>query len=314
MPTLITGSRLREAVENGTFIKGGDIASVEGVKYDFHMGSRVLKASFATTIDIAKLPETERANMRIDPGEVVFVFTKETLHLSPTMVAVLSPKRTLTHSGIVVLGGFAIDPKWNGPLWMGLYNLSSTPFPLRPGRKLIAAMFYGLEGEEIGEFPTPEPGGDDFPDELITLIKNYKPIELRGLQDEIEETKRQLAVLRTEVAGDRDWRATFKEGLDRHGHQIEQLIEGLKEERELRRQEDTRVSGNIERLQRTIAGIRVGWYLILFLLGVAVTAGVEWVVPKAIEYFHSVAPITTPTGPPAVSHPAPAPPASPVGR
>src|SRR5260221_4469816 len=112
MPNLITGDRLREAVEKGTFIQGGDVASVEGVKYDFHMGSRILKASYTQAVDIAELPTLERSTLGIDPGEVVFVLTQETLRLPANMIAVLSPKRTIAHSGIIVLGGFAIDPNY----------------------------------------------------------------------------------------------------------------------------------------------------------------------------------------------------------
>ena len=34
---LVTGDHLREAVEQGTFIKRGDVACAEGVKYDFRL-------------------------------------------------------------------------------------------------------------------------------------------------------------------------------------------------------------------------------------------------------------------------------------
>ena len=51
LPILVTGERLREAVRSGTFIERGDLASVEGVKYDFHIGSLVLKAAFGQTVD-----------------------------------------------------------------------------------------------------------------------------------------------------------------------------------------------------------------------------------------------------------------------
>jgi hypothetical protein len=61
VPNLVTGDRLREAVRLGTFIERGDIQSVEGVKYDFHMGSRILKASFTQTIDMANLTELKKA-------------------------------------------------------------------------------------------------------------------------------------------------------------------------------------------------------------------------------------------------------------
>jgi len=142
VPTLVTGDRLREAVEHETFIKGGDLSSVEGVKYDFRMGSRVRKAAYSQPIDMEELPVIERSAMSVDPGEAVFVLTKEHLDLPNNFMAVLSPKRRLAHGGIIILGGFSVDPLYRGPLWLGLYNFSSTPYPLQAGRKLIAGMFY----------------------------------------------------------------------------------------------------------------------------------------------------------------------------
>lgn len=74
---LVAGARLREAVTAQTFIRGGDVASVEGVKYDFHIGNRILKAAYTQPVDVDRLSEADRSNLRIEPGEVVFVLTKE---------------------------------------------------------------------------------------------------------------------------------------------------------------------------------------------------------------------------------------------
>jgi deoxycytidine triphosphate deaminase len=307
VPSLITDSQLREAVERQTFIKQGTPRSVEGMKVDLHMSDRVLKASYRQPINISELGAVERSSLVVEPGEVVFVLTKEILKLPNTMMAMLSPKRALTHSGILVLGGFAIDPNYWGVLWFGLYNLSTTSFPITAGKKLIAAMFY-----QLGETEAVAPSADseclsDFPDELISLIRNYKPIELKGLQEELEETKRQLSLLRTDINNDRDWRNAFKEGLDKHGHQLDQLIEGLKDERELRRQEDTRISTKLDSLQGAFAGLRIAWLAVAFLIGAIVTAAVAWEFGRVVD--HVQAPLATvPTNPQAAPLPAPAPP------
>jgi len=202
--TLVTGDRLRKAVEHGTFIKGGDVSSVEGVKYDLRMGSRVLKAAYSQPINMDELPAIERSAMSVDPGEAVFVLTQKHLDLPANSIAILSPKRRLAHGGIIVLGGLSVDPLYNGPLWIGLYNFSSTPFPLHAGRKIIAAMFYELSGSELADFSVPDAAGTgDFPDELITLIKNYKPIELKSLADSLASTQKRLDDLTNELRDDR---------------------------------------------------------------------------------------------------------------
>jgi deoxycytidine triphosphate deaminase len=278
LPNLITGPRLRHAVEHNTFIEGGSLEGIEGVKYDFHMGSRILKSSYSQPIDVEKLPESDKGLLRIDPGEVVFVLTKETLRLPANMMAVLSPKRTLAHAGLMVMGGLVFDPNYSGVLWIGLHNFSSSAFPLRPGRKLIAALFYELDGDELQDFP-PIAGETDFPDTLINLIKNYRPVELRGLQDEIISVKGQLVSLRTELLTDKDWKEDFKKSLEQHNNQLGQLIEGLKEEKTAREKEDDKIRTKLDSILSFAGAGRI-----LVALGALILAAfLGWFVPKMLD-------------------------------
>lgn len=263
MPTLITGDRLRQAVESGTFIKEGDLGSVEGMKYDLRMGSRVLKAAYSQPIDLSELSAIERSGMSVDPGEAVFVLTRERLDLPNNLMAVLSPKRRLGHGGIIILGGLSVDPLYKGPLWIGLYNFSSTPFPIQSGRKLIAAMFYELSGEELTDFRVPESAGTgDFPDELITLIKNYKPVELKSLTEALAQTQRRLDELANELRDDRSWKRDFQEGIERQSQQIDRLLEGLREEKAARQQEDNVLRTRLESMTGMFASLRTVWVIV----------------------------------------------------
>jgi deoxycytidine triphosphate deaminase len=274
VPHLVAGTKLRDAVAAGTFIQSGDVASVEGVKYDFHMGNRILKASYTQPVNVDRLSEADQSNLCVDPGEVVFVLTKETLNLPKNMMAVLSPKRTLAHAGIMVLGGLMVDPNYSGVLWVGLYNFSSNSYPIRPGRKLIAAMFYELEGDEIQDFPTPD-GEADFPDALIDLIKHYRPIELKGIQDELRETQRQLLQLRDDVQKDEGWRSDFKIALDAHNSQIEKILMGLETEKENRVESDKRIETKLDNLTGLFGGGKAILALILIVITIAATLGAE---------------------------------------
>jgi deoxycytidine triphosphate deaminase len=274
VPHLVAGARLREAVSAASFIQGGDVTSVEGVKYDFHVGNRILKAAYTQPVDVGRLSEVDRSNLCVEPGEVVFVLTKETLQLPNNMMAVLSPKRTLAHAGIMVLGGLMVDPNYSGVLWVGLYNFSSNSFPIRPGRKLIAAMFYELEGDELQDFPTPE-GETDFPDALIDLIKHYRPIELKGIQDELIETKRQIELLRQDFATDKEWKDEFKNGLQSHNVQIDKLLEGLREEKEAREKGDERVRTRLDELTSFFGASKVIAAIALIVITVILTLAGE---------------------------------------
>ena len=242
MATLVTGERLLTAVKTQTFIQGGIESCAEGVKYDLRMGSRLLKTKCGP-IDTSKLGEVERGQLYLEPGEVAFVLSEEVLNLPENMTATLSPKRKLSHDGILVLGGFFIDPLYRGHLLVGLYNFSTTRWPLRPGKKLVAAVFYTLVGDEICRFSEPE-SIMDFPDDLIRLIQNYQPVMLESLQEKLQTTQQELADLRREFRNQEDWKRTFRESLDKHDMQIGQILGSLSDlARRLEQEMNLRASG-----------------------------------------------------------------------
>ncbi len=303
MPTLLTGDRLKAAVTNQTFIQGGDLNSVEGVKYDFHMGTRILKAVYGQPIELSDLSGVERSALRVDPGEAVFVLTREQLNLPDNIFAVLTPKRKLAHGGIIVLGGLSVDPLYKGPLWIGLYNFSSTPFPIQAGKKLIGSMFYELSESERGDFPIPDAAGcDDFPDDLINLIKNYKPVEIKSLTDALATTERRLDDLARELRDDRTWKKDFQEALEKQSREIDKLLDGLKEEKDARKDEDTAIRGKLEKLSSFFTGAKIFWFFAAILLG----AFLQWWVPKLFETSPQPVPVVVVPAQPPTAIPAPA--------
>jgi deoxycytidine triphosphate deaminase len=265
--SLITGDKLRAALGPDGFIKDGNPTSVEGAKYDFRMSPLILKSSFSAPIHLDKLSEEQRAQIRVEPGEVVFVRTIERLDLPKTITAVLSTKRKLSHQGIIALGGFCIDPLYKGPLFIGLYNFSSTPFPLQAGKKLIAALFYRLEGDELAEFSPPDSvPDDDFPDDLKNLIRNYKPVELKGLIESIGTIQSQLDALTVEVRDDRTWKRDFQEALERQTKQIDKLLEGLQDEKGIRKEEDAAIRTKLDSMSSIFTTARLIWVIIWTLI------------------------------------------------
>lgn len=295
MTTLVTGAKLKTAVESQTFIKDGDPTSAEAVKYDFHLGSRVLKAMYRQPKNLEDIPEENRL---VDPGEAVFVLTRERLELPQNMIAVLTPKRRLAHDGIIMLGGLAVDPKYRGYLLIGLYNFSSTPYPLMVGTKLIGAEFYELSGAETKDFDPQSPEEiTDFPIELVKLIQAYKPTSLVAVQEALAETQRQLDNLRNDLTSDKQWREDIKASLTKHDQQLDIIIKALDKEQEIRRLEDDKIVGQLQKMSNWFLGIKAGGVVAALL----VTAFLGWAVPKALDaVFH-------PPPPPAVNPPAAAP-------
>lgn len=234
MPRLISERELRDAIEKGTFIKNGKPQNAEGVKYDFRMSNMLLKSEFGKPIDVSRLSEEKRVSLCVQPGEVVFVLTEERLELPGEMKAILSPKRKLSHEGIMVLGGFCIDPLYKGRLLVGLYNFSSSPFPLIPGKKLIAALFYELRDDELAEFAPPEAAIEDFPDDLVRLMRSYSPVSTQSLLDQLHDLGVKFEELRTEFRERADWFERIAESIEKHDQQIDKLLEGLDKERDQR--------------------------------------------------------------------------------
>jgi deoxycytidine triphosphate deaminase len=254
MSRMVTGDELLQAVKDGTFIQGGIEKSAEGIKYDFRLSQHVLKAKFKRPVEMNKLSQSEARERVVEPGEVVFVLTEERLKLPMNMLAQLSPKRKLSHEGIITLGGLSIDPGYEGRLLVGIFNLSSTPWPLLPGYKLIGATFYCLEGSELGEFPQPAEPFDTFPEMLIGVMEKYHPVAAQALADKVKTLEAELVAVRSEVAKHH----RFEEVLERHDKQIDKILTGLEAEKVAREKGEDKLSQSMEDIQKTFHRIMGG--------------------------------------------------------
>lgn len=230
MSVVLTESELRSAISDHKLIIGGHPASVEGLKYDFALGTLMLFGGKGP-IDASKLSEHDRAELVVRPGELVYVMSEEALELPDNVKAELSPKRKIGHLGIMVLGGFCVDPCYRGHLIFALYNLSARPFPLQPGRKLIAAQFYQLSPEETPPQSHPEPLYR-FPDDLIQLMQGYRPATIEGLQAGLSDLARSLEDLRRDVQTKEEWFDRFQGNLDKVAHSVGELTHNVDKLRE----------------------------------------------------------------------------------
>lgn len=224
---------LRKVVTEQTYIKNGDPQNCEGMKYDFRVSNRVLRADFSRPLVFTDSVISEQEKLVIEPGEVAFVMTEENLELPENIFCQLSSKRKLSHGGIIVLGGFTIDPNYKGKLIFGLYNISSRKYPIIPGRKLVAGILYRLDDSDVSQTDTvPEPLYD-FPDDLVAMIKEYKPINNSNawdaMQANIDALKEEVNVLKTQLDSDKSWKDEFKKGLEENNLQINKIGNAVNE-------------------------------------------------------------------------------------
>lgn len=135
----------------------------------------------------------------VEPGEVVFVLSKERLSLPKNIYVQLNQKRSLSQDGIELMGGLTVDPGYEGYLVFGLRNVAGTPFTLTPGIKIVGANFFELSQDELVDGARTPESIENFPVKLLDLIEKYKPVnpqnlaeELRKLQKAFEDSQGQL--------------------------------------------------------------------------------------------------------------------------
>lgn len=196
---------MKEAISSKDgFIKNGNIECVEGLKYDLRFSGTFLKAQQGHFVNIDDFPASDFESRRIEPGETVFVTTLEELHLPENIKGELSLKRKLAHEGILILGGFCIDPLYQGPLIFGLYNFTSSPFVLEKHKKLVAAQFYKLETSELSEFSMPV-SANDLLEDVSKLIHRFSGVSNKALQVRVESLTNAVESLRSEVKDKDEW-------------------------------------------------------------------------------------------------------------
>lgn len=249
MSELISEKELLNLVSAGRVIESGISACVEGVKYDFRLGKRILLPG-QQPIDVSKLPEQDRARLFLNPGSLAFVLTEERLALPEDMKAEISLKRKMSHAGILVLGGFCVDPGYTGRLLFGLFNFSTSPFPIEPGRKLIAAQFYRLMGDEVPPLRHQE-ALDDFPDDVVGFMQSYEPVTVEGIKADVNGLRRTLDLLREDLSTKEKWFTEFKNFLERHQKQIEHLTDGLRIESETRQKTEEEFRKDLKDVSRS---------------------------------------------------------------
>ncbi|HLQ15220.1 MAG TPA: hypothetical protein VK256_05110 [Candidatus Eisenbacteria bacterium] len=250
MTTILAETELKKAIAEDRLIHGGRESAVEGVKYDFALGTLMLFGGKAP-MDVSRLPEGERANLVIRPGELVYVMSEETVDLPNDMRADLSLKRKISHLGIMVLGGSSIDPGYKGKLIFALYNLSTRPFPLQAGNKLIAAQFYRLgPGEQPPATSKPPEPLYAFPDDLVQLMAVYEPATAEGLRQSLHDLTRTVEDLKRQIKDKEEWYLRFQEALDKVTKSVadlttnvDKLQSSLRDEIEARKQTSDAVAG-----------------------------------------------------------------------
>jgi len=277
MSKVISGKRLQKAIIDNEFLNGGDVSNCDGLKYDFRLDDCILKAKYGVPINYSSFPiEKQGTELVVSPGEMVFVMTKESLNLPKNIFSQLSPRRKMTDFGIITLGGLAIDPGYHGKLLFGLYNISSEDFKLVPNAKLVGAVFFELEGDEMLVDYTPPKPIDGFSSTLIEKIAKYQPVGINTLEDALKELEKQFETFKKGLSKNSDaieklediMRNTSR-NIDKISEDVKNLSDGLKMEAESRKSISKEVDIKIATLKGALwLATAIGSAIVLLFIGV----------------------------------------------
>lgn len=79
---------------------------------------------------------------------------------------------------------------------------------------------------------------------------------------------------------DRDWKRDFQDAVERQTREIDKLLEGLKEEKVARQKEGERLKDRLDRMSNLFTSSKIIWAIVIFFVGVALTAAAEYFLPK----------------------------------
>lgn len=203
MSKIMTADQLRNAIKSNELMENGSVECVEGIKYDFRLGSRFLKAYFGRPVDFKDIISAEEIKKAVvEPGEVVFVLSRERVVLPKDVYVQLNPKRSLSQDGIELLGGLTVDPGYEGHLVFGLRNVAGKPYILREDTKIVGAHFFKLSDDEIVYEDKRPSSIDDFPQRLQELIEKYEPVNPQNLAEELRKLKQSFDEKQCQLADD----------------------------------------------------------------------------------------------------------------
>jgi deoxycytidine triphosphate deaminase len=133
----------------------GGLPTVEPASYDLRVGTIIWKES-ENNKEIKRkdynpeLPLEKQDMVTIQPGQVMFVITKEQVKMPLDLCGTVYAKNEFSRSGILLFTTGHVDPGIQCPIVIRLVNLRAIPFTLTLGNPIYTIVFHTLQ---------PFPGG-----------------------------------------------------------------------------------------------------------------------------------------------------------
>lgn len=152
-----------ELLLNAHKTEKGDF-DVEPASYDLHAGVIIWKEYDPLTentnikrVDFnPSLPACNQETVHLQPGQVMFVITKEEVVMPKELCGTVYAKNKFSRDGILALTTGHIDPGIQCPIVIRLINLRAIPYTFQLGEPIYTIVFHNLEfepGEELSTHP-----------------------------------------------------------------------------------------------------------------------------------------------------------------
>jgi dCTP deaminase len=176
-------------------VEGLDANNLKGAAYDLRMAEDGMVLAGGPVVRPGDAPY--RSAIVLQPGQTIFVSTRERLNVPNDIVGNMSIKGALANQGVLLLTGLIVDPGYHrgdsgdGRLHFRLANLGRRPVLLEPGRTRLAS----IQFVRLTEPSTVEPGHGF--DDVWERVDEFQ--EGLGFLEDLRTLGHRVSALETEL-------------------------------------------------------------------------------------------------------------------
>lgn len=176
---LLSDAEILKLAQSSALLAPFTDANVRRASYDLRVGSEYyLGRPNGTELNaahpIAALPLVEGQSFEIPPNAICYVICKEKITLPNDISARVSLRMTLVFGGLMLAAQPPFDPGYSGMVVVMLHNLSSRPYPIKEGERLVTIEFSRLSNASTGPIRSAN---------IATLNQSLKSRVVSSLQD-----------------------------------------------------------------------------------------------------------------------------------
>lgn len=127
-----------QEILNRQLIQGGSTSNLKHSTFDLTIGAIFPMGKTAAR---KRARSEEISEYFLEPREMVWILSKESFNMSPSVTGIATLRTSFTKDGILALNVGIIDPMFKGPISTALINFSDRPRRIALGDKFFRVIF-----------------------------------------------------------------------------------------------------------------------------------------------------------------------------